>query len=57
MCIYMELSGEHGAFSLSTNMLVQKLNLKNFLLRKTYESFDTGIVKKFRKFSTEPKNL
>ena len=42
-------SGEHGTFSLSADLHAQNIVLK-FLLRKSQEEFDAGIVKKLRKF-------
>ena len=44
------ISSVHGAFSLSINVHAQNIGTQKSLLRKSEESFDTGIVKKFRKF-------
>ena len=40
------ISCVHGAFSLSINVHAQNIEIQNFLLRKSLECFDTGIMKR-----------
>ena len=44
------ISSVHGAFSLSFNVHAQNIGTQKFLLGKSKERFDTGIVKKLRTF-------
>ena len=54
---FINISSVRGAFSLSVHEHAQNIETQIFLLRKSRESFDTGIVKKLRKFQYWPKKV
>ena len=46
---FITISSLYGAFSLSINVHEQNIGTQEFLLKKSYEGFDIGILKKLRK--------
>ena len=51
------ISSLYRTFSLSINVHEQNIGTQEFLLRKSYEGFDIGIVKKLRKFQNWAKKF
>ena len=46
---FISISSVHGAFSLSFNVHAQSIGTQTLLLKRSFKSFDTGMVKKLRK--------